>query len=369
MLALVPEVYADGDPAELTRFADVDALKAHVLGLFAPTRFALTLRGDDRRRGRLRRAEAMRWLQFLAERTRRGDTWDPIAWWRFSSFAPLPTRLVAGILAVVVTVASFGFGMSIFLDAVGVPTEPAWWIGCLIGLGAGLALGGACVRNPPPGPSETQFEVNRDHLMAAVRSGLPLFLFVAVLGLVFLDLATSLLFAFAFAFPISLLYAVIAPDPAPIATHPDLLLRRDLRVGYVFGVGYAIPAFIVGYVVSGILWLSIVVTLATALAGGLYYGIQWVLAFRHRRAGAAAFVHLGLVVLFLAPRGLPWRVMAFLREAHRVGVLRREPGGTYRFRHSDLAAAIAGWRPAPVAGVPRARLESDRAEAGPDAER
>jgi hypothetical protein len=44
-------------------------------------------------------------------------------------------------------------------------------------------------------------------------------------------------------------------------------------------------------------------------------------------------------------RKLPWRLAAFLAEAHRIGVLRRH-GATYQFRHASLQDRLAtGRRP------------------------
>ena len=41
--------------------------------------------------------------------------------------------------------------------------------------------------------------------------------------------------------------------------------------------------------------------------------------------------------------GLPWRLLAFLEDAHRRGVLRRS-GAYYRFRHAELQEYLAGRR-------------------------
>jgi hypothetical protein len=45
---------------------------------------------------------------------------------------------------------------------------------------------------------------------------------------------------------------------------------------------------------------------------------------------------------------LPWRLMAFLEEAHRRGVL-RQTGALYEFRHARLQERLAAW---PVADRP-----------------
>ena len=66
---------------------------------------------------------------------------------------------------------------------------------------------------------------------------------------------------------------------------------------------------------------------------------------RRGKAGAVAFVHLALAILVLAPKhNLPRRVMHLLEEAHKCGILRRQAGGTYEFRHANIAAAVARGR-------------------------
>jgi hypothetical protein len=51
-----------------------------------------------------------------------------------------------------------------------------------------------------------------------------------------------------------------------------------------------------------------------------------------------------LVRLWLAPRGrLPWRLMTFLEDAHRLGIL-RQIGGVYQFRHARLRERLATHR-------------------------
>lgn len=58
-------------------------------------------------------------------------------------------------------------------------------------------------------------------------------------------------------------------------------------------------------------------------------------------AALSAWGRLGVARLWLCARGmLPWRLMAFLDEAHRLGVL-RQAGAVYQFRHARLQERLA----------------------------
>jgi hypothetical protein len=348
VLTIAPDVCIETgiEPAEFTdrtRFRDADDLTAYILSEFAPSRFEPTPTAEDRRLGRLPRDKAMRWLHFLASRAPHGDT-ELIRWWELSMLARTPTRIAAGAVGFVLTLVSVGLGGRIGFGEAGLGPDAAWLVGGLLGLVAACGLGYVCYRNDPPKPAETQVHTDGKQLMAALKSGVPIFIFACVAGVAMVGPERGPLIGFGFALPIAAMYALVTPDPEARATNPRLLLRRDLRVGHVFGTAYAIPAFVVAYLVTDDLWISAAFAVACALAGGLLYGAQWFLALQGGKAGAVAFVHLALAVLVLAPRGhLPWRVMHFLEEAHKQGILRRQAGGAYAFRHANVAAAVARW--------------------------
>jgi hypothetical protein len=349
VLSLTIEIIAKTDlkPAALTdrdRFPDAEAVTAYVLRRFAPTRFKQSPSKIERGKGRLARGDAMHWLQYLAEHTRNGDTWGAIRWWELSLLARTPTRIAAGAIGFTLSLAAVGLGGRIGFEQAGLSPAHAWLVGGLLGLLAACLLGYFCYRNLPPLPAETQVRTDGKQLMVALKSGVPIFLFATVAGVAMFGPERGPLIGFGFALPIGSMYALVTPDPAARATNPRLLLRRDLRVGYVFGTAYAIPAFVVGYVVTDQVWLSAAFALSCALAGALLYGAQWALALHGGKAGAVAFVHLALAILVLAPRHhLPRRVMHLLEEAHKCGILRRQAGGTYEFRHANIAAAVARW--------------------------
>jgi hypothetical protein len=88
---------------------------------------------------------------------------------------------------------------------------------------------------------------------------------------------------------------------------------------------------------------GVVYGVCSGLCGGLLYGLPWVIALRAGKAGVVASVHLVLYTLIVGLRGgtpPPWRLMRFLDEAHRRGVL-RQVGPVYQFRHAYLQEALA----------------------------
>ena len=95
-------------------------------------------------------------------------------------------------------------------------------------------------------------------------------------------------------------------------------VTAGLGVGVVFGLGFP-PGIAIGVGFSSGLGFAIVVTMLRA---------PW-LSYTPARN-------------WLALRGhLPWHLMAFLEDAHRLGAL-RQVGTTYQFRHIDLQRGLAG---------------------------
>ncbi|GIJ44923.1 hypothetical protein Val02_18090 [Virgisporangium aliadipatigenens] len=78
--------------------------------------------------------------------------------------------------------------------------------------------------------------------------------------------------------------------------------------------------------------------LLSAAQSAVFVGLGVVIGLRL----GSAWLSLGVVRLWLALRwGLPWRLLAFLDDAHRRGVLRRS-GASYRFRHAEIQEYLAG---------------------------
>lgn len=135
---------------------------------------------------------------------------------------------------------------------------------------------------------------------------------------------------------------VTASDPASSASPGDVL-RRDrgafLGSWLVFGVGMG--------VVTGV-WLGLNRS-TSGTPNGVWFGLE---------VGLTNFIALGLGLAFiqalsglfyvsqwwLAIRGkLPWRLMAFLHDAHANRGVLRQVGAVYQFRHVNLQRRIASW--------------------------
>jgi hypothetical protein len=115
-------------------------------------------------------------------------------------------------------------------------------------------------------------------------------------------------------------------------------LAAGIGIGVVFGLGFS-PGIAIGVGVSTGLGFGIVVTMLRAPWPSYMLARSW-LALRGR---------------------LPWPLMGFLEDAHRLGIL-RQVGTVYQFRHIDLQRRLAerdesrtGW------GRPRARSEEKSA--------
>lgn len=112
---------------------------------------------------------------------------------------------------------------------------------------------------------------------------------------------------------------------------PSALLTQDrwtfLTIGFVSGT-------VVGLVVG------VVIGLKVGLAGGLAFGLAFGLA--AGLAESAAWVFFRVTTVHLAARhGIPWDLMAFLRDAHEQRGVLRQVGGLYQFRHLDLQRHLA----------------------------
>lgn len=126
------------------------------------------------------------------------------------------------------------------------------------------------------------------------------------------------------------------PAEATIAADPQTALMQDrvtfsmtaLAGGLAIGLA---AAFVVGSVLGARKGIE------TGLADGLATGLAWGFL-------QAAYGSFALARGWLALRGhLPWRLMSFLEDAHRRGVL-RQVGATYQLRHAELQRRLVGRR-------------------------
>ena len=101
------------------------------------------------------------------------------------------------------------------------------------------------------------------------------------------------------------------------------VLARDRRAAIVAGLVLTLMVGIPVAVISG-RWIGI--------AAGAGMGMSF---------GAAAWPSYSVARIWLALwRRLPWRLMSFLADAHKRGVL-RQAGAVYQFRHTELQHRLA----------------------------
>jgi len=279
------------------------------------------------RRTRWSPGAAERWLIFLAchlERTQHGD--PDLAWWRVPAvisprrpwIPPVTVGLVMG-LAVMVTLGlsvapTFGLAFGLmFGPAVGhaageswgvrVPARRLLWdprVGRMFGPAVGLAV--AILLGFTVGP--------------VVGSIVGLAVGLAALLLVSVQAAPADLTVAASP------YFVLINDRAAFRA---LVLTGSLVFGLAVGITGALSA-----------------GLTAGLAGGLVVGLAVGLAVGLSRTAWGTFA---LARAWLAARGrLPWRLMAFLADAHARGVLRQD-GAVYQFRHAELQRYLSNKPP------------------------
>lgn len=137
------------------------------------------------------------------------------------------------------------------------------------------------------------------------------------------------------------------PGELTTAVSPTAVLTRDRRTTLVLAVVAVVAAGIVTGVTAGLkygllsrggLGLGLVFGLGLGLAVGLEAGL--VLGLTISGFGSA-WPHWVMARAWLAlRRRLPWRLMAFLAQAHELGVL-RQFGAVYQFRHIELQHRLA----------------------------
>jgi hypothetical protein len=287
-------------------------------------------------------ARAERYLQHLAASTQQ-QVDKEIRWWELSGQARTPTRILAGLLGFVLPFTAVG-SAAWALGGVLFDEPTARLVALLLGSVAGLGMALICALSPLPQPSETQ-PLTLRRWAAAMLAGIPIALIGGALATIVWGLPRGPLIGVAFSVPVGVLYGLAGPSEPARRLSPEYLLRRDLLVGVTFTLAYGIPLGVIGMVVARHPAVGLTFGVAAGLCGGLFYGPFWMFAHDRKSGGAAAFVHLGLAVLWLAPQGkLPLHVMRFLSDAHKAGVL-RQTSGVWRFRHQSLLEALSASDP------------------------
>ncbi|WP_251743399.1 NACHT domain-containing NTPase [Frankia sp. AiPs1] len=331
-----PPLAAGRSPVELldpTRFPTSTAVGEHLFDAFIPAAYR---RSDPAQHRRWKPADAERWLSYLARHLDHtlGGALD-LSWWQLSlslsAFRLQQTRelLRASII--------FGLGLG-----VGLPVGLAYGSNAGLAWGLTSGLGSASIIVPPRrGYLEPRQGVRSGGLIGRLTNSLMpeiAILLVAILmiplllfggrGIWIYVVVGVQLFSW-------LLVGGFSTSPADLtqAVNPTLVLRQDreafisltLRVQFLAGF----MGVLIGNLAGGPV-IGLVAGLMMGVGSGML-NIPW-----------GDFM---LARTWLTIRGrLPWRLMAFLGDAHRRGVL-RQVGAAYQFRHIELQHRLAGRQP------------------------
>lgn len=337
-----------GRPAELLDLPDIPAIETHLLDEFVRTAFRSppafgSVRGRSRR---WPQADAERWLAFLAAHLRRLGTRD-LAWWQLHLAVPRLVFLLTSTLIGLVVCGALGWLMF------GLFGRPV--LGVLFGAAVGLSGGLAFTRfDRERRPRRFVPRMLRRHELAlalllrdfsyGATGALVGGLIVAILYGPAYGLGIGVVFGFAFGMG----RRFTEPTEPREAISPVGLLHTDrASVGYA-----ALLGGLSGLLVGGFLGLlgraeelGLVIDLPgltqEALLGagvGLVLGAGGLAMLVNVTSAWGRFV---TTRLWLASRGVgPARLLTFLEDAHRLGVL-RQVGAYYQFRHALLQDRLA----------------------------
>ncbi|MFC4032302.1 BTAD domain-containing putative transcriptional regulator [Streptomyces polygonati] len=393
MVDLARTAYAapSADPAELTdavRFPDRAAIENHLLDAFLPAVYARRPAPPDPDRRAAPSPDyspdqARRWLTFLARQLHNAHTSD-LAWWQLDRAMPPATRGFA-----------LGLPAAVMFAVTGMLAEGPL-VGLVYGSSYGLAgyVANGWGRRPGPARVEVRFRGTARRfstrfaigLVAAGGLGLgwsiPADLFgwlLAVFGLglgahVWLDVPTdvrrissppavlsqerlaALAFTLSFAVSLGLAYTMAFTYSTEKAYHH---LGFDLRLALSAALASSLLGrFLfrrvgaVAYGLAGIALGGTAISRAPDLAHGLLAGAAFAVAVGASVAVSRPWGAFTMSRVWLALRGrTPLRLMLFLEDAHRRGVLRRT-GAVYQFRHARLQRRLAAAGPSTTADLP-----------------
>ncbi|MFE7661307.1 NACHT domain-containing protein [Streptomyces celluloflavus] len=370
MVALARTIYSDTpdrDPSVLLdtdRFRTPEALEDHLLDNFIPTVY--------RDQTPAHRARIPHRLGYLAQHLDRLGTRD-LAWWQLGSTLPRSSRMcVIGL----VTALAFGLVDALLMWPViwhlGFGLVPGLRtallngasFGSTCGLGFGLVYG---LRYGMAAPEPSRVRVRLLGGTKEMRKEIVPRLVIGLIGgygfgflawtvstlviglaepsgyglltLLAVGAQTGLIDGLLYGPAAGLTFALMALFEAPIdietAVSPPALLRAN-RATVLFHL-LLFVLFIV--LASGILCWAQLIRFADWIAIGGVGGLGGGLAYALSLTAWGQWVSLSRIWLPLTGR-LPWTVHAFLKDAHRRGVL-RQSGAVYQFRHARLQDHLA----------------------------
>ncbi|MDN3356818.1 NACHT domain-containing protein [Actinomadura sp. DC4] len=373
MIWLLRTVYSrpnthPGELADPLRFSTAEAVRDHLLDGLIPAVYGADPPAPERRVRRWDAQRADAWLRFLARHLVRQGT-DELAWWQLHRAIPRALSVPAvAALVVFVFVPLAEWIAATLADVPASVARPDVNVAMVTGLFVGFCveilvarLFGFRVGQPSGRTRLPRLRAALAALRKALfsRWGKVGLAFTAVLGLFgtvgnFKERAVSLVGAGVFLLLVLFKVAVAAPAAVDEVTAPDTLLRGDRRA-----------TVLTLSVVGGIVWAG-----DSGLAA--YAGVHSLISDVCIGLGALAGTTIAVLVLSawfrwvltrvsLAGSGrLPWSLVRFLRDAHKLGLL-RQVGGVYQFRHRSVRDRLAGFvtndsAPVTVVPVPEAPL-------------
>jgi hypothetical protein len=329
LVALARTVYASSarDPAELVAFAQAGGratVQDHLLEGFIPAAFAALppAPGSLAPPRRWDPQAAKRWLTVLAVHLDRQHTRD-LAWWQLHRLLPAWTvGILAGLVVGTVIGTVSGLVSGLFTGLL---------IGLVVGTVIGLVVGfrGRARTWELPAQVDTRIWGRLGRLALGLASVLVIVLVFGLLGEFGVWLGVGLEVGVVLLFALGLLAVVDdflrRPVDTTVAVTPLSVHHRDRTVTIVRGLTSGLTlglAFGLAGRFTGRLAVGLTVGLTVGLIGG-------------------AWGRFTLVRGWLALHGhLPWRLLGFLEDAHRLGVL-RQAGAAYQFRHALLHDHLA----------------------------
>jgi hypothetical protein len=343
MLARATYSDSDADPAELldqVLFPDADAVRRHLLDAFVPARFTYSPLPEHAGRSKQwEPADAQRWLGFLAAFMSRQDKGPTeFAWWKAGA------KLVGGpLFAATVLLAVPALALMIMFAVYGL--SPFLVPGILLGVVLFVLMSAASGMYAEPMELSWKavrrwletFNTDRTqshYLWVSLRLENKFYLALMIVGIMAplsgvnssVVVAPAMLGLFVLS-PVMLMATQYGPTDV---VSPPGLLRRDRRAALarvvfygIVTVSFAVLTLIVDSNVNPFIWLFMLPVV----------GVMLLLA-------SASGAWLACCVLLSSRSRLPLRLMSFLEEAHRRGVL-RQAGGVYQFRHAFLQERLA----------------------------
>jgi hypothetical protein len=345
MLARATYSDSDADPGELldrVRFPDADAVRRHLLDTFVPARFTYFPQPEQARRSRRwDPADAQRWLGFLAafmSKQNKGTT--EFAWWKAGAKLVGRSLFRATVLMALPTLALIA--LALLVSSAPWPFVVPTALFAAASLAVMVASSGLYAE-----PMELSWETVRrwlrtfhtdrtrsHYLWVSLRLENKFCLALMIVGILAplsavdssVVVAPAMLGLFVLS-PVMLMATQYGPTDV---VSPPGLLRRDrhaalARVAFfgIVTVSLAVLALIVDSNVNAFLWLYLL-----PVVGGMLL------------LASASGAWLACCVLLSSRGRLPLRLMGFLEDAHRRGVL-RQAGGVYQFRHALLQERLA----------------------------